>query len=316
MTYPLCYFDDCTVNDTLDGIKQIECLRYNTKIQLRLSESLYSKALYPKMINLICEIVVKTPTAPDGSFWSFYYDPTEKENIDCNAINLFSMLKSYPKSLIDITNRTLINLSYRFPSFGEDFFVNCDVVNLCFPSKYEDSYDEAEGVFRMLAQMGYLVDNGHRVYSISAEGWKKIDDFRFKQNEIKQGFIAMRFGTVTEDIREGFRQAITESGYVMRAIDEKEHNNQIVPEIFYEIERSKFVVVDVTYPNYGAYYEAGYAQGLGKQVIVCCKKDVFENKEEKYERPHFDISQKSMVIWENIEDLKTRLKKRIEATVK
>ena len=54
------------------------------------------------------------------------------------------------------------------------------------------------------------------------------------------------------------------------------------------------------------------AEALGKQVIVCCKKDVFDDPEGQ---PHFDIAQKSMIVWSDEEDLVGRLKKRIEATV-
>ena len=57
---------------------------------------------------------------------------------------------------------------------------------------------------------------------------------------------AMQFGDETKSIRESFRKAISESGYSVKIIDEKEHNNQIVPEIFFEIEQSLFVVVDIT----------------------------------------------------------------------
>lgn len=78
-------------------------------------------------------------------------------------------------------------------------------------------------------------------------------------------------------------------------------------EIFFEIEQSKFVVVDISHPNYGAYYEAGYAQALGKQVIFCCKKGS--------ENPHFDISQKNMIFWETEAELVERLTKRIISTV-
>jgi len=56
----------------------------------------------------------------------------------------------------------------------------------------------------------------------------------------------MQFGDETKSIRESFRKAISESGYSVKIIDEKEHNNQIVPEIFFEIEQSLFVVVDIT----------------------------------------------------------------------
>lgn len=315
MACPLCHSDKCTINNTVDGVKQINCDTYKTKIQMYLSNYYDDKDLYFKLLNLICEKIIREPKSPDGRFWKFYYDPTETEDLGDNDVNLYLLMRNYPTSIIDITNRALVNLSLRYKSFGEEFFLYEYETSLYFPQTMDNYYEDAEGVLKMLHQMGYIVLRNHAA-SISAEGWKKIESLRKEQQEIKQGFVAMRFGSETAEIREGFRTAISDAGYVMRAIDEKEHNNQIVPEILYEIERSKFVVVDVTYPNYGAYYEAGFAQGLGKQVIVCCKKEVFENKEGKYERPHFDISQKSMVIWEDIEDLKFRLKKRIEATVR
>lgn len=124
----------------------------------------------------------------------------------------------------------------------------------------------------------------------------------------------MEFRDETKTIRERFHQAMQNCGYTALAIDEKEHNNQIVPEIFFEIDNSRFLVMDVTYPNCEAYYEAGYALGKGKHVIICCRKDAFENTKEK--RPHFDIQQKSMIIQETEESLVERLEKRIKATVK
>ena len=42
----------------------------------------------------------------------------------------------------------------------------------------------------------------------------------------------------------------------------------LVPEMLYEISKSKFVVVDITFPNYGAYYEAGYAEALGLVSVM------------------------------------------------
>ena len=48
------------------------------------------------------------------------------------------------------------------------------------------------------------------------------------------------------------------------------------------------------------------AIGLGKTVIQLCQKNV---------RTHFDISQKSMIMWENEDDIPERLKNRIIATI-
>lgn len=98
------------------------------------------------------------------------------------------------------------------------------------------------------------------------------------------------------------------------------------------IRESRFLILDITEPNFGAYYEAGYASGLGKEVIVCCKKEIFDKKnficphlekikEEDKEtlskedckyyskalRPHFDIAQKQTLVWEDEGDLTKKL---------
>ena len=89
-------------------------------------------------------------------------------------------------------------------------------------------------------------------------------------------------------------------------IDEVEHNDFITPELLKYIRDSKFVVVDLSHQNNGAYFEEGYAMGLGKPVIQLCKKDV---------RLHFDIAQKNTIIWETEEEIPERLKNRIIATI-
>jgi hypothetical protein len=94
----------------------------------------------------------------------------------------------------------------------------------------------------------------------------------------------------------------------------KEHNNQIVPEILSEITKAQFLVVEISDPNYGAYYEAGIGVGKGKSVIFCCCRDHFDSSE-KSERPHFDVAQQSTIVWNDYDDLKSKLTKRILATI-
>ena len=43
-----------------------------------------------------------------------------------------------------------------------------------------------------------------------------------------------------------------------------------------QIRDAAFVIVDLTHDNPGAYWEAGYAEGLGKPVIYICEKEKFE----------------------------------------
>ncbi|WP_353706423.1 hypothetical protein QEP67_21455 [Bacillus cereus group sp. MS39] len=91
-------------------------------------------------------------------------------------------------------------------------------------------------------------------------------------------FVAMSFNDELKGLRKQLCKVIETNGFKPIIIDSKEHNNQIVPEIFYEIERAEFVIADLTH------HKAGYAKGIGKQVIFTCKKDEFEKR-------HFDVAQ-------------------------
>lgn len=272
-----------------------------------------------KLLNLIVEHLTHNKLyVANGAnrLWYFYLNDTGDGIYSKypNYVNLSNPLSNYPVQAIDVAHRSLLNYALRYPHFGDTICPSWQEKRLSFEHEYNNNH--SCGVMKLLLDLGYVKDpDNNECYVITAAGWQKIDELRKEEQIVHQGFIAMSFRDETKPIREAFRKAIKGSDYSVAVIDEKEHNNQIVPEIFYEIERSKFVVVDVTYPNYGAYYEAGYAQALGKQVIICCRKAEFDDKENK-DRPHFDIAQKAMVVWEDEDDLVRRLKKRIEATVK
>ena len=89
-------------------------------------------------------------------------------------------------------------------------------------------------------------------------------------------------------------------------IDEVQHNELITPELLKHIRDSKFVVVDLTHQNNGAYFEEGYAMGLGKPVIQLCKRET---------QLHFDIAQKNTIMWTTEDDIPEQLQNRIAATI-
>lgn len=128
-----------------------------------------------------------------------------------------------------------------------------------------------------------------------------------ESEEKKKVFVAMSFDDSMLKARKSIISAIEDCGYTSMLIDIKEHNNQIVPEIYKEINSSEFVVADLTGQRGGVYYEAGYAVAKNKELILSCKKG---------ENPHFDVAQINTIFWENEQDLKERLIKRIEATTR
>lgn len=318
---PICGAKECSIEE-LPHSKRIHCKKLGTSFFLG-SEicELTDYTIWFRLMNIVTEFLIRKKVYQSGNekaYWYFVYKEEEDnpDEIDVpHRINLANELKLYPTSIIGRVSRALLNLVELYPNVGERIFLDMfDHFSnrIIFCESTLHAY-ELDTVCRFLREMEFIDgDWTNSSISISYKGWEKIDQLTKRLAEANQGFIAMSYSVEAKYIMEAFREAISSSGYKAQIISEKEHNHQIVPEMFYEIERSKFMVVDVTFQNYGAYYEAGYAQALGKEVIVCCSEEVFNDPKRK---PHFDISQKPIIIWKDVDDLKERLKRRIEATV-
>ena len=142
--------------------------------------------------------------------------------------------------------------------------------------------------------------------SILPDGYARIDVLQKNTAYGRNVLVAMKFGEDTIPLREAIRKGITDAGYLAVFIDEVQHNDFITPELLKHIRDSKFVVVDLTHQNNGAYFEEGYAMGLGKPVIQLCKTDT---------KLHFDIAQKNTIMWEAETDISEKLTNRIKATI-
>ena len=59
-----------------------------------------------------------------------------------------------------------------------------------------------------------------------------------------------------------------------------------------EIRSAKFLVADLTDENRGAYWEAGFAEGLGKKVCYTCEGSKFDKV-----KTHFDTEHLLTVKW-------------------
>jgi nucleoside 2-deoxyribosyltransferase len=76
-----------------------------------------------------------------------------------------------------------------------------------------------------------------------------------------------------------------------------------------QIRDAAFVIVDLTHDNSGAYWEAGYAEGLGKPVIYICEQNKFEEA-----KTHFDTNHCTTVTW--TPDDTESFKKQLVATLR
>lgn len=116
---------------------------------------------------------------------------------------------------------------------------------------------------------------------------------------------AMWFSEETRAAYEvGIEPAILRAGFTPSRIDRKEHNNEIPDEIISEIRNSEFMVADFTGQRAGVYYEAGFAMGLGRRVIWCCRDDDID-------KLHFDTNHRNHIKWRTPQELGERLYTRI-----
>ena len=164
----------------------------------------------------------------------------------------------------------------------------------------------------------------NRYITLLPEGWARIDELQRYNSDNKNVFVSMSFAEETKPTREAIRKGIIKAEFSPEFIDEIIHNKQIVPEMFRLIRECRLLILDISDPNYGAYYEAGYALGLGKEVIISCSKERFTHKYEseeelKYQRylkPHFDIAQKQLLIWDDYDDLTDKICEWIKALIR
>jgi hypothetical protein len=148
-------------------------------------------------------------------------------------------------------------------------------------------------------------------YQITPSGWTYLTGVTARTED--QGFVAMSFKAELKPVwSEGLFHGIENAGYKALRIDKKDHNNRIDDEIVAEIRKSRFVTADLTGRNAGAYFEAGFAMGLGKPVIWTCQQEEIDAG-----KVHFDTRQYSIVPWTENEwpDFAKRLTQRIEATI-
>ena len=134
-----------------------------------------------------------------------------------------------------------------------------------------------------------------------------------KRNQI---FVAMMFSVETASTYEQVYKPVIQSlNYSVMRIDEKQFNGSIIGEITAEITDSIALIADLTGNRGGVYYEAGIARGLQLcnhpiKLILTCKRAFFDN-----ERVHFDVSGDNIVLYENDDDLKQKLSKRLQAVL-
>jgi len=129
---------------------------------------------------------------------------------------------------------------------------------------------------------------------LTLAGWEVFEAERKGKIASSFGFIALKFGDSILDplLADHVKPKLAEMGYPLVDLRDVSRAGVIDNLLRAQIRDSAFIIVDLTHDNLGAYWEAGYAEGLGKPVIYICERSKFEEK-----KTHFDTNHCTTVTW-------------------
>ncbi|UCI23853.1 hypothetical protein [Mesorhizobium sp. B2-8-5] len=210
----------------------------------------------------------------------------------CPGPNPAQQTRNLIRHIGDHVSRT----GQRIPSLPKSLFA---IIGSPSPDFSGDLLLELIGKGLVIGAENRTLNNPPSAFSIglTLEGWEFYEQERTGQLSGKFGFIAMKFGDTILDpfVRDVIKPAIKiHTGHDL--IDMRDVSRAgIIDNIMREqIRDSAFVIVDLTHDNSGAYWEAGYAEGLGKSVIYICERAKFDAA-----KTHFDTNHCTTIIWSN-----------------
>jgi hypothetical protein len=216
------------------------------------------------------------------------------------------ILSIAPKTILDKAALLLQYIARKSGHPGDEVTIN---LSQDYPICFCKNAKELRFYINHIVDTGYAEREGPTIFSLTPEGWQRVESLGKPNIESKQAFVAMWF---SEDLKEIFTKGIEplekDTGFKMYRVDQEPFNEKICDRIIADIRKSRFLIADVTGLRHAVFFEAGYAMGLGLPVIFTCKKRTKI-------KGCFDTRQYNHIVWENAEDLKSKLKDRILATI-
>jgi hypothetical protein len=159
---------------------------------------------------------------------------------------------------------------------------------------------------------------GQADVALSMDGWRYFEKLRRGAVDSRKAFMAMPYGKKELDgiVELVFRPAVKQAGFGLSRLDDPDQPAGLIDDrLRVAIQTSRFLIADLTHENRGAYWEAGYAEGLGKPVIYTCEEKKFEELQ-----THFDTNHHLTIRWDaedphKLEVTARKLKDTIRATL-
>jgi hypothetical protein len=151
-------------------------------------------------------------------------------------------------------------------------------------------------------------------FQLKFKGWDEFENILKSRIDGKYAFMAMEYNDIEIEkaFENCFKNAVEETGFELKVLRNVLKAGLIDNQLRIQIRNCKFLLADLSRDNNGAYWEAGYAEGLGKPVIYLCEKGKFDEK-----KTHFDTNHHTTVIWQASDFIgsKEQLKATIRSTL-
>jgi nucleoside 2-deoxyribosyltransferase len=131
--------------------------------------------------------------------------------------------------------------------------------------------------------------------NLTASGWERLEELQRAHVASNYAFFARKFSnTALDTVYETcLRPTVRETGFELQTVTQRAgHIDAIIED---EIRRCKFLIADLSDDNAGAYWEAGFAEGLGKPVIYICREKTADGNDMK---THFDTEHRHTIRWD------------------
>lgn len=146
-------------------------------------------------------------------------------------------------------------------------------------------------------------------------GWERYEALKKQRIESRTAFMALKFGQPVLDrvVSECICPAVKRTGFDLRILTDQQGAGLIDNQIRAALLSARFVISDLTHGSYGAYWEAGFGEGLGIPVIYTCEKAAWEKN-----KSHFDTNHMVTIVWDadNLKKAEDTLVATIRATLR
>ncbi len=179
---------------------------------------------------------------------------------------------------------------------------------------------DANSLFRVIRQLRedglaiWLENDPRNLVRFNPKGWDRYEEIKRSPSQARLAFMAMPFDNAELDhvYTNCFKTAVAQTGFELRRVDERQPAGLIDDQLRVRIRAARFLIAELTTENRGVYWEAGFAEGLGRPVIYTCRKSDLPGL-----KTHFDTNHHLTVQWEpdKLPEAAARLKATIRATL-